>query len=52
MQSFSVEHIVPISQGGNDMLDNLALACQGCNGQNLISLRKILYALEEHPPII
>jgi 5-methylcytosine-specific restriction endonuclease McrA len=31
-QSFSVEHIEPRSQGGKTSLDNLALACQGCNG--------------------
>lgn len=31
MQSFSVEHIEPRSQGGRTALDNLALACQGCN---------------------
>ena len=31
-QSFSVEHIIPRSQGGTTTLDNLALACQGCNG--------------------
>jgi len=30
-QSFSVEHIQPISKGGKTALDNLALACQGCN---------------------
>ena len=30
-QSFSVEHIKPKSQGGETALDNLALACQGCN---------------------
>lgn len=30
-QPFSVEHIVPISKGGKNDLDNLALACQGCN---------------------
>lgn len=29
---FSIEHIIPISKGGNDRIDNLALACQGCNG--------------------
>lgn len=27
-----MEHIVPISRGGSDTLDNLALACSGCNG--------------------
>ena len=31
MQRFSVEHIVPLSLGGMTTLDNLALACQGCN---------------------
>jgi len=30
-QSFSIEHIVPISKGGKTRLDNLALSCQGCN---------------------
>lgn len=28
---FEVDHIVPISQGGADALDNLALACRACN---------------------
>ena len=31
MQAFLVEHILPRSRGGNPTLDNLALACQGCN---------------------
>jgi hypothetical protein len=31
-QSFSIEHIIPVSQGGETVLDNLALACPGCNG--------------------
>lgn len=29
---FSVEHIFPISKGGTNDLENLALSCQGCNG--------------------
>jgi hypothetical protein len=29
--SFHLEHIVPISLGGTDDLDNLAWACPGCN---------------------
>jgi len=31
IQPFSVEHIIPKSQGGETKLDNLAFACQGCN---------------------
>ena len=31
-QSFSVEHVIPVSRGGETTLDNLALACPGCNG--------------------
>jgi len=30
-QSFSIEHIIPISKSGKTVLNNLALACQGCN---------------------
>ena len=40
-QSFSVEHIVPISKNGKTVLDNLALACPGCNGYK--------YNKTEHP---
>jgi len=29
--SFSIEHVVPLHAGGSDELENLALACQGCN---------------------
>ncbi len=28
---FCVEHILPKAKGGTDNLENLALACQGCN---------------------
>ena len=28
----SVDHIVPVCDGGETELGNLALACQGCNG--------------------
>ena len=30
-QAFSIEHIIPKSQGGQTTLDNLALSCQSCN---------------------
>lgn len=31
MQSFSADHIIPQHAGGKTALDNLALACEGCN---------------------
>ena len=41
---FAIEHIVPKSLGGMDVLDNLALSCQGCNNRNLQqSVRLILF---------
>ncbi|MEO1300160.1 MAG: HNH endonuclease, partial [Cyanobacteria bacterium J06636_16] len=33
---FSIEHIIPLSRGGTNDLDNLALACQGCNNHKYI----------------
>ena len=30
-QTFSIEHIIPVSKGGVTALENLAFACQGCN---------------------
>jgi 5-methylcytosine-specific restriction endonuclease McrA len=32
-ETFAVEHIRPISRGGTSGLNNLALACSGCNGR-------------------
>lgn len=31
-QSFTIEHIIPVSRGGETVLGNLAWACPGCNG--------------------
>lgn len=31
-QLHSIEHIIPESRGGTSDEDNIALACQGCNG--------------------
>ena len=31
-QPFVIEHIFPVSKGGETALENLALACGGCNG--------------------
>jgi len=38
-QSFTLEHIVPSSQGGSDDLDNLAYACQGCNSSKYVKTK-------------
>ena len=32
-ETFAIDHIIPVSHGGNDEVDNLALACSGCNGR-------------------
>ena len=34
---FSVEHIIPVAKGGNDEVNNRALACQGCNNHKYTS---------------
>jgi HNH endonuclease len=31
LESMEFEHIVPVSQGGKTVAENLALACHGCN---------------------
>jgi hypothetical protein len=41
MQPFSVEHIIPRQAGGETMLDNLALACQGCNGHKYVKIEGV-----------
>lgn len=38
MDPFSVEHIIPYALSGETELDNLALACQGCNGSKHIKV--------------
>ena len=35
--SFSIEHIDPRSQGGDDDVKNLALSCQECNNRKYVS---------------
>lgn len=39
MQAFSIEHIEPHSQEGSSTIDNLALACQGCNNHKYTKTR-------------
>jgi hypothetical protein len=38
-QRFALEHILPRSQGGATHLDNLALACQGCNNHKYTKIQ-------------
>ncbi|MAT99918.1 MAG: HNH endonuclease [Anaerolineaceae bacterium] len=40
-QPFSIEHIFPISAGGDSDMDNLAYACQGCNNHKYTKTRGI-----------
>lgn len=63
-ETFAVEHIVPLSRGGTSTLENLALACSGCNGHKynrvvealhlnrpgLVNIRQVLYTVGKHPP--
>lgn len=35
---FSIEHIVPRSEGGDDDSDNLALSCQECNNHKFTAI--------------
>ena len=40
-QPFVMEHIIPLSKGGQESIDNLALACGGCNGHKYNKLEGI-----------
>jgi 5-methylcytosine-specific restriction endonuclease McrA len=39
----TVDHVIPVSFGGKDTLDNLVLACLGCNARksNQVSLSQL-----------
>ncbi len=39
--SFSVEHILPKSRGGNETESNLALACQRCNNHKFTAVESL-----------
>jgi hypothetical protein len=40
-QSFTCEHTIPIAEGGDTTLENLALACGGCNGHKHTKVQAI-----------
>jgi hypothetical protein len=43
----SIEHIVPRACGGSDELNNLACACQGCNGHKYVATSAVDPVTEE-----
>lgn len=50
-QSFSVEHIIPRSRGGRTVLENLALACQGCNAHKYTKIQGYDALLRKDVPL-
>jgi hypothetical protein len=38
-QSFVMEHIIPLAEAGETSLNNLALACGGCNGHKYTKVK-------------
>lgn len=39
--SFSIEHIIPLSKSGSEELKNLAYSCQGCNNHKYTATEAI-----------
>ena len=39
----TVEHIIPLSIGGSNAIENLVLACHKCNGEKGNRLRPVLH---------
>lgn len=48
---FSTEHIIAIAAGGGDDEDNLALACQGCNGAKHDNISALDPTTEQSVPL-
>ncbi len=51
MQSFSVEHIKPLSKGGLSTEANLALSCQGCNNHKYNKIESYDPATNQRVPL-
>ena len=49
--TFSVEHIIPRQLGGQNALENLALACQGCNNYKATKTTGYDAATDEQVPL-
>jgi HNH endonuclease len=50
-ETFAIEHVIPLSRGGNDEVSNLALACSGCNGRKYNKLEIVDPANGEMVPL-
>jgi hypothetical protein len=50
-QSFVCEHITPVVKGGETSLENLALACGGCNGYKYTKQSAIDPTSSENVPL-
>ena len=50
-QSFSVEHIIPRSQGGKTELGNLAYSCAGCNGHKYTKMEGYDFISKKNVPL-
>lgn len=51
MQSFNIEHIKPLYEGGKTTLNNLALACEGCNSHKHTKTKALDPISEELVPL-
>jgi hypothetical protein len=49
--SFSIEHIVPQSRGGNSDPANLAFSCQGCNNRKFTATEAVDPSTGEFAPL-
>ncbi len=50
-ETFAIEHVIPVSRGGNDDVANLALACSGCNSRKYNKLEAVDPANGELVPL-
>jgi hypothetical protein len=50
-QSFVCEHITPVAKGGETSLENLALACGGCNSSKYTKQEAIDPSSSENAPL-
>jgi hypothetical protein len=50
-QAFACEHITPVAKGGETSLENLALACGGCNSSKYTKQEAIDPSSSENAPL-